>query len=55
MITVCMIVPLCLITFFGRNLIASYITNDEEVQGTVSDILALVALVYVFDGAQGFM
>ena len=44
-----------MITFFGRSLIASYITNDEEVIDTVSNMFILVAIVYIFDGAQGFM
>ena len=53
--TICMIVPQCLIILSGRNLIASYITSDEEVKDTVSDMFVLVAIVYLFDGAQGFM
>ena len=46
-----MIVPLSLITFFGRSLIAAYITNDEAVKDTVTDMFMLVAVVYLFDGA----
>ena len=46
---------LCLITLFGRNLIVSYITSDEEVKDTVTDMFVFVAIVYLFDGAQGFM
>ena len=44
-----------MITFFGRSLIAAYITNDEAVKDTVTDMFMLVAVVYLFDGAQGFM
>ena len=52
--TICMIAPLSLTTFFARDFIASYITNEEEVRDSVSNIFILVAIVFVFDAGQTF-
>ena len=55
MFAICLITPLSLITLFAREQLASYITNEEEVRDTVSNMFILVAIVLVFDSGQVFM
>ena len=49
------IILLSLITFLARQSIADLFTDDAELAALTTKVLIVAALVFLFDGLQGFL
>ena len=53
--TISIVTAMGLMTYFARNKIAAFYTEEESVQALCSQVLIITSCLFLFDGMQGYL